>query len=116
MMHQLIFTLRRSQRYSCCPYPQVALSFQNCSFELKREISAVSLLSVVDASYWIDVLIPAFGRCEVERRSLIYRELPLQPNRFGGVTSLPSEFGTDPDPERSAITCWNFVYTFSTRV
>ncbi|ETK82400.1 hypothetical protein L915_12203 [Phytophthora nicotianae] len=108
MMHQLIFTLRRSQRYSCCPYPQVAL--------LKREISAVSLLSVVDASYWIDVLIPAFGRCEVERRSLIYRELPLQPNRFGGVTSLPSEFGTDPDPERSAITCWNFVYTFSTRV
>ncbi|KAF1780903.1 hypothetical protein GQ600_25751 [Phytophthora cactorum] len=48
---------------------------------------------------WVNALIPGFGRCQVQRKSLIYRELKLRPNGLAGVTSLTIEFGEDPDPE-----------------
>ncbi|KAF4132379.1 hypothetical protein GN958_ATG18496 [Phytophthora infestans] len=69
------------------------------SFKLEREISGVRLLSEIDASGWINVLIPGFGRCQVQHKSLIYRELTLPPNGLAGVTSLTIEFNRDPDPE-----------------
>ncbi|KAG2778055.1 hypothetical protein PC129_g14942 [Phytophthora cactorum] len=69
------------------------------SFKLEREISGVRLLGEVDESGWVNALIPGFGRCQVQRKSLIYRELKLRPNGLAGVTSLTIEFGEDPDPE-----------------
>ncbi|ETK82405.1 hypothetical protein L915_12208 [Phytophthora nicotianae] len=69
------------------------------SFKLEREISGVRLLGEVDERGWVIVLIPGFGRCQVRRKTLIFRELTLKPNGLAGVTTLTIEFGGDPDPE-----------------
>ncbi|EEY69824.1 uncharacterized protein PITG_06331 [Phytophthora infestans T30-4] len=53
-----------------------------------KEISGVRLLSEIDASGWINVLIPGFGRCQVQRKSLFYRELTLPPNGLAGMLLL----------------------------
>ncbi|GMF11190.1 unnamed protein product [Phytophthora lilii] len=69
------------------------------SFMLDREIAGVKLLDENYRRDRVDVLVPGFGKCQVQRSSLVYRELPLPPNGLAGVTSLAIKFGEDPDPQ-----------------
>jgi hypothetical protein len=69
------------------------------SFTLEREIAGVYLVSKVDRRDWVEALVPGFGRCQVLRKNLIYRELTLPSDGLAGVTSLEIKFGEDPDPK-----------------
>ncbi|KAL3672918.1 hypothetical protein V7S43_002220 [Phytophthora oleae] len=68
------------------------------SFQVEREITGATLLSE-DKSHWVDVLVPGFGRCQVQHKCLEFRQLTLPPNGLAGVTSLDIKFREDPDPE-----------------
>lgn len=50
-------------------------------------------------SDWTDVLVPGFGKCQVQRSSLVTRELTLPSNGLAGVTTLAIKFGEDRDLE-----------------
>ncbi|KAG1709423.1 hypothetical protein DVH05_020078 [Phytophthora capsici] len=68
------------------------------SFKVEREITGVTLLSKGESD-WVDVLIPGFGRCQVQRKCLELRQLTLTTNGLAGVTSLDISFEEDPDRE-----------------
>ncbi|KAG6596102.1 uncharacterized protein IUM83_18644 [Phytophthora cinnamomi] len=69
------------------------------SFKVEREIAGVRNISEDAKSDWTDVLVPGFGKCQVQRSSLTYTELTLPSNGLAGVTSLAIKFGEDPDSE-----------------
>ncbi|KAE9036063.1 hypothetical protein PR003_g7333 [Phytophthora rubi] len=68
------------------------------SFIVERVIAGVRELGECDENNWVDVLVPGFGKCQVQRSRLTYKELALRSNGLAGVTSLAIKFDEDPDP------------------
>ncbi|CAH0520506.1 unnamed protein product [Peronospora belbahrii] len=69
------------------------------SFTLDREITGVRRMTKLDQNDCATVLVPGFGRCQVQRKNLVYRKLTLPSNSLAGTTSLAIKFSEDPDPD-----------------